>query len=139
MNLHCPHCHASHKLKEPGEQMCAACGQTFTVDEVPVYEVSDTKVGPQIMPDGTEVTVQDHLEHGSRFWRTITGRFLLGAILSGLTSLLASFAVMAVAQIVRYNAPPEMFGWGGLFLIVACGSAIGNAGVMPVIGILVQG
>ena len=58
MTLHCPHCHAEHDLKQPGEQVCASCGKAFTVDEIPVYE-SGAEIAPQILPDGAEVTVQD--------------------------------------------------------------------------------
>ena len=55
----CPHCQGEQELTEVGQQICTFCGEAFTVDEIPIYE-SGTDIGPQVLPTGEEVTVQDY-------------------------------------------------------------------------------
>ena len=60
MKLSCPHCHAEHEFHQDGEQVCAACRKTFTVEGVPAYDIG-ANIPPQVLPDGREVTVQEEV------------------------------------------------------------------------------
>ena len=67
MTLHCPHCNAEHELKQPGEQVCAACGKGFTVEG----QVNRPDVSPAVGPSPTGCRWLDRMIED--FWISLAG------------------------------------------------------------------